>query len=90
MDFKDLFDGTLGNCDTEPFELELKPYYKPFNNRYDLIPIFNKETFRKELKRRVEIVLPTPVQKNQYGTPIFMILNKEGTVRLITYYLRLN
>ena len=32
----------------------------------------------------------TPVQKIQYGTTVFIIPKKEGTVMLITYYRRLN
>ena len=42
-DFEDLFDGTLGNWATEPVKLELKPYSKPFNIRYYLVPIINKD-----------------------------------------------
>ena len=49
--FKDLFDGNLGNWATEPVDLELNPYSKPFNSRYYSVPRINKETFRKELKR---------------------------------------
>ena len=43
--FQDLFYGTLGDWSTEPVDLELKPYFKPFNIRYYLFPIINKETF---------------------------------------------
>ena len=32
----------------------------------------------------------TSVQNIQYGTPVFMIPNKEGTVRFITDYCRIN
>ena len=32
----------------------------------------------------------TPVQQIQYGIPVFITPNKEGTVRLITEYQRLN
>ena len=32
----------------------------------------------------------TPVKKSQYGTPVFIIPKKEGTVRFITDYRRLN
>ena len=31
----------------------------------------------------------TPVQESKYGTPVFIIPKKEGTVRAITYYYRL-
>ena len=42
------------------------------------------------LKNLVEIGVITPVQQSQYGTPVFVILKKEVTVRFITDYLRLN
>ena len=32
----------------------------------------------------------TPVHQSKYGTPVFIIPNKEGTVRFITDYCRLN
>ena len=88
--FEALFDGTLGNWATDPVDLELNPDYKQFNSKYYPFPRINKETFRKELKRLVEIGVLTPVQKSKYGTPVFIIPKKEGTARLITYYLRLN
>ena len=57
-----MFDGTLGDWDTEPVDLELNPDSKPFNSRYYPVPIINKETLRKELKRLVYIVVITPFQ----------------------------
>ena len=71
-----MFDGTLGDWDTDPIDLEIKPGYKPFNSKYYLVPIINKETFRKELKHLVEIGVITLVQHSQYGTPIFIIPKK--------------
>ena len=32
----------------------------------------------------------TPLQNSQYGTPVFIITNKEVTVMFITYYRRIN
>ena len=40
--FEDLSGGILGNWATDPVDLELKPYYRPFNSRYYLVPIINK------------------------------------------------
>ena len=37
-DFKDLFDGNLGDWNIEPVDLELKPGSKPFNIRYYPFP----------------------------------------------------
>ena len=49
--FEDLFDGTLGDWDTEPVDLGIKPYSKPFNSRYYPVPMINKENFWKNIKR---------------------------------------
>ena len=63
QDFEDLFDGTLGDWDTDTINIELKPYYKTFNcKKYYQVPIFNKETFCKELQRLVKIGVLAPVQ----------------------------
>ena len=47
--FEDLFDGTLGDWDTDPVNLELKPNSKPFNSKYYPVPRINKETFCKDI-----------------------------------------
>ena len=89
-DFEDLFDGTLGDWSTESVDLELNPYSRQFNSRYYPVPRINKEIFRNELKRLVEIGVLTPEHQSQYGTPVFIIPKKEGNVRFITDYRRLN
>ena len=48
-DYKYFFDGTLGDWVTYCVNLELKPGSKPFNSKNYLVPIVNKETFRKKL-----------------------------------------
>ena len=85
-----MFDGTVGNWDTVPVNLELKPGSKSFNSKYYPVPRINKKTFHKEIKSLVEIGVLATVQKIQYGTPVFIILEKKGTARFITEYLRLN
>ena len=75
-EFEELFDRNLGKWDTTPINLEAKPRSKLFNVRYYLVPNSNKETFRKELQRLFDIGMLTPVNKLQYGTPVFVIHNK--------------
>ena len=74
--FEDLFNGTLGDWDTDTINLELNSDSKPFNLKYYLVPRINKEPFRKELKRLSEIGVLTPLQQSQYGTPILIITKK--------------
>ena len=89
-DFEDLFDGTIGDWDIEPVNLELNPNYKMFNCKYYLVPIINKDTFCKYLYLLMKIGVLTLVQQSQYGTPVFIIPKKEGITRFITDYSRLN
>ena len=49
-DFEDVFDGTLGDWETGPVNLDLKPGSKPINSRHFLVPIIIKIFFYKELK----------------------------------------
>ena len=89
-DFEDIFDGTLGHWKTEPIEIELKPDSKPYNGRYYPVPKINKETFKKELLCLVDIGVLDRVEQSEYGTPVFIIPKKEGTVRFITDFRRVN
>ena len=50
QDFEDLFDGTLGDGDTNTAELELKTDYKPFDCKYYMVYRINKDAFIKELQ----------------------------------------
>ena len=85
-----MFDDTLGYWDTDTVGLELNPDYKLFNCKYYTVPKINKDKFHKDLELLVKMGVLTPVQQSQYGTPLIIIPKKEGTVRFITYYFRIN
>ena len=85
-----MFDGTPGDWDTEPVELELNPNSKPFNCKYYPVPRINKDNFCKELQQLVKINVLTPLHQYQYGTPVLIFAKKEGTVRFITDYHSIN
>jgi len=89
-DFEDLFDGTLGHWNTEPVDIELEDNVKPSNSRYYPVPRINKDAFRKEILRLVEIGVLTEVQESAWGTPTFIIPKKNGTVRVITDFRKVN
>ena len=89
-DFDNLFYGNLGYWDTEPIDLEINPVSKPLNSKCYPFPRINKENFHKELKLLLEIGFITPLQNSQYGNPVFIIPKKEGTVRFIKDYRRIN
>jgi Reverse transcriptase (RNA-dependent DNA polymerase). len=88
--YEALFDGTLGKWNTDPVNIELREDAKPVSSRYYPVPKINKETFRKELLRLVDIGVLTPVQDSEWGTHVFIIPKKDGTVRFITDYRKVN
>lgn len=88
--FEPLFDGTLGRWQTEPVKIETKPGAKPVNSRWYPVPRINKETFKKELERLESIGVLERVQESQWGTPVFIIPKKEGTVRFVTDFRKVN
>jgi len=90
-DFEDLFDGsTLGKWNTDPIDIETKPDHKPSSARYYPVPKVSKAAFKKELERLVEIGVLAPMQQSEYGTAVFIIPKKEGTVRFLTDYRQIN
>ena len=89
-EIEELFDGTLGRWKTTPVKIELKPGAMPVNARWYPVPRINKETFKRELMRLVKIRVLEKVQESQWGTPVFIIPKKEGTVRFITDFRKVN
>jgi hypothetical protein len=51
IEFEELFDGTLGDWNTEPVSFELKESTKPYHDRPFPVPKSCKETTIKELNR---------------------------------------
>ena len=88
--FETLFDGTLGKWNTTPVNIELRPNSKPVNSRWYPVPRINKLTFKKELMRLVKIGVLERVQESEWGTPVFIIPKKEGTVRFLTDFRKVN
>ena len=54
-EFEDLFNGTLGDWDTEPVSFQLEEGAKPYHGRAFPIPKVHKETILNEIKRLIEI-----------------------------------
>ena len=88
--FESLFDGTLGQWKTDPVKIELKDGAKPVNARWYPVPKINKETFKKELMRLVEIGVLEVVHESEWGTPVFIIPKKEGTIRFVIDFRKVN
>ena len=88
--YEALFNGTLGRWRTTSVKIELQSNSKPVNARWYPIPRINKDTFHKELMRLVNIGVLERVQESKWGTPVFIIPKKEGTVCFITDYRKVN
>jgi hypothetical protein len=80
-EFEDLFDGTLGEWNTEPVHLELKEGAKPFHGRPFPVPKIHKNTLIKELNRLCE---------SEWVSPSFIIPKKDKTVHFISDFRELN
>ena len=89
-EFEDLFDGTLGDWNTEPVSFELKPDAKPYHSRAFPIPKVHKETILKEINRLVELGVLEWQPTSEWAAPSFIQPKKNGTVRFLTDFRRLN
>ena len=90
LEFEDLFDGTLGDWKTEPVSFELKRDAKPYHSRAFPIPRKHRETIMKEVKRLVELGVLEWQPTSEWAAPSFIQPKKNGTVRFLTDFRRLN
>ena len=88
--YEEIFDGELSEWDTEAVDFEFKEEAKPHSQRHFPVPHIHKETFRKELLRLVEIGVLEEVQSSEWGSPTFIIPKKDGKVRFISDFRKLN
>jgi len=89
-EYEDLFDGTLGDFDTEPVNLELKPDAQPVHSRPFPVPRVHEETLKKEVKRLCEIGVLKESSNSEWASPSFIIPKKNGTVRFIADLRKVN
>ena len=55
LQYEELFEGTLGDWQTEPISFNLKPGTKPYHGRAFPIPHIHLKTLKKEVERLVEL-----------------------------------
>ena len=88
--YEEVFDGQLSQWDTEPVEFEFIKDAKPHSQRLFPVPHIHKETFKKELLRLVKIGVLEVVRESEWGSPTFIIPKKDGKVRFISDFRKLN
>ena len=77
-----LFDGTLGDWQTNPVSIKLKPGATPYHGRAYPVPHVHLETLRKEVNRleRIGVLIRQP--DSEWASPTFIIPKKDGRVRV--------
>jgi len=88
--YEDLFDGTLGDFDTDPISLEIKPGMNPVHSKPFPIPHIRKETFYKELCRMEALGILKKDSNSQWASPTFIIPKSNGTVRMVSDFRKVN
>jgi putative transposase len=92
--YKDLFEGTLGEWPDEEVSVELTKDAVPYHCGKPIrIPHIHLETLKKEVQRLVDIGVLEVVDGSKAGpwcAPSFIIPKKDGRVRFITDYRELN
>jgi len=63
---------------------------KPYHGRAFPVPHTQKEVFKKEVERLVELGVLKPQPKSEWGSPAFIIAKKNGQVRFLTDFREVN
>ena len=89
-DFEELFDGTLGEWRTKPVSLELKAGAKPYHAKAFPIPQIHELPTKKECERMCKIGVLRKANESEWAAPAFIIPKKNGTVRFLSDFRKLN
>jgi hypothetical protein len=90
LDYKSLFDGTLGDWNRPPVLVKMKEGAKPYHGRPYPIQQIHKATLMKEINRLESIGVLKRLSSSQWASPTYIIPKKDITVRTITNFRELN
>ncbi len=79
-EFKDLFDGTIGDWGTEPVPLKLKEGAKPYHGRPFPTPKTLNETLKNEVQRLCELGVLKWQPESEWASPSFTVPKQNQTV----------
>ena len=90
--FEGLFDGTLGTFNCEPADIKLKPRHdEPFHMKHAFdVPQIHRRTLKKEIDRLCKLGVLKKTDAGKHAYPTFIIPKKNGTVRFVTDFRKLN
>ena len=89
-EFEDLFDGTLGEWDTDPVSLELKPDVKPYAGKPYPVPRSHRDTLIKEVQRLCDLGVLKWQPESEWASQSFIIAKKDRTVRFLSDFREVN
>ena len=90
-EFKELFDGTLGDWKTSPVTVELEKDAKPYHSGPFPVPRIHKERFKQELDSLEKMGVIQKDSSSQWAAAAFTIPKKDGvSLRFLTDFRQLN
>ena len=88
--YKRVFDGTLGKHPTAKIDIELIPGAKPiYQNPYP-VSFKRRKLFQRELDNMISDGVFSPIGESEWGFPSFIIPKKDGRVRWLSDFRKLN
>ena len=88
--YEALFEGKLGTMPGTPYTIPIRQDAKPFAAKPFSIPHVHVANVKTEIKRLMDIGVITPDIDSPWASPCFIIPKKDGTVRFLTDFRRLN
>ena len=88
--YKKVFDGTLGKHPTAKINIELIPGAKPIYQQPYPVPFRRKPLFDRELNNMINDGVFTRIGESEWGFPSFIIPKKDGRVRWLSDFRKLN
>ena len=88
--YPEIFDGSLGTWKGPKYEIPIPPTTKPIACKSFSIPHIHEKVTRNEIERLCKIGVLTRDIHSPWAAPCFIIPKKNGTVRIVTDYRKLN
>jgi hypothetical protein len=90
LEYEGLFDGSLGDWDTEPVKFELREGAQPYHGKPFPVPHIHRKTLKKEVERLCDLGVIKPQSSSEWASPTFIIPKKNGQVRFISDFREVN
>ena len=88
--YKRVFDGTLGKHPTAKIDIQLVPNAKPIYQQPYPVSFKRKPLFDQELHNMINDGVFTKIGESEWGFPSFIIPKKDGRVRWLADFQKLN